>query len=228
MNLSVASSSTSPCRSSPTPVRRLASEGRICATFAFGPDRARDGVGRAVRAAAIAIESQGGRASIASGRGASTRPWIPRTSASASACLTMLRIVASRSSRTSTRTPTGRSRTWTRVAVTVTVPRPSGVPTEDSRSPRHARGDGEPAGIRSQDTRIKSPRVSRTQGPLWRLHVHAARGAHPWTPPRDSECHRRGCQRGCQFAPIGIGELTPRSPPLLAPRSGPRPLPAAA
>lgn len=49
-----------------------------------------------------------------------------------------------------------------------------------------------------QDTRINSPRVSRSPGRLGCVHLHPARGTRPQTPPRVSECHRRGCQRGCQ------------------------------
>ncbi len=57
---------------------------------------------------------------------------------------------------------------------------------------------GEPAGIRTQDTGIKSPWGRRPWGPLACYPFYLTHGSRPLTPPRRSECHRRGCQCGCQ------------------------------
>ncbi len=72
-----------------------------------------------------------------------------------------------------------------------------GEPFGDLQGPILSVDRGEPAGIRTQDTRIKSLSGQRSQGASGRLPVHAARGLHAWAPPHRTVVHRRGCQRGC-------------------------------
>ena len=76
-----------------------------------------------------------------------------------------------------------------------------------ARTPRES---GEPAGIRTQDTRIKSLCGERPPRHLVCVLVHCPPDARPSTPPRCSELHRRGCQRGCQpsptWTPINCGD----------------------
>ena len=71
-------------------------------------------------------------------------------------------------------------------------------PPDPSRSPIHEGNGGEPAGIRTQDTRIKSLAGWRSQGRLNTSGVHPARGRRAPGSPRRTDSHRRGCQRGCQ------------------------------
>ena len=72
-----------------------------------------------------------------------------------------------------------------------------GEPFGDLQEPILSVKAGEPAGIRTQDTRIKSLSGQCSQGASGRLPVHAARGLHAWAPPHRTVVHRRGCQRGC-------------------------------
>jgi hypothetical protein len=62
---------------------------------------------------------------------------------------------------------------------------------------------GEPGGIRTHDTRIKS--IGRRRPPRYSgaLHVAPSPAARPPTPCRVTECDCRGCQRGCQAASRG-------------------------
>jgi len=57
---------------------------------------------------------------------------------------------------------------------------------------------GEPAGIRTQDTRIKSVSGWRPWRRFGTVRLHPARGAHPWRPWGGAACHARGWQRGWQ------------------------------
>ena len=59
---------------------------------------------------------------------------------------------------------------------------------------------GEPAGIRTQDTRIKSPGARRPWSHLKAYGVHPVRGWRAPAPLHATEWYRRGCQRGCQVA----------------------------
>jgi len=81
---------------------------------------------------------------------------------------------------------------------------PSDGPRRALRRPQGARSTrefgGEPAGIRTQDTRIKSLPVRRPWRRLEPLCVRFPRGVGPWTPQGGTEGHGRGCHRGCQPA----------------------------
>src|SRR4051794_30325397 len=56
---------------------------------------------------------------------------------------------------------------------------------------------GEPAGIRTQDTRIKSLSESRPRGHLVAVDVYGRSHIGASAPLRAADLYRRGCQRGC-------------------------------
>ncbi len=83
--------------------------------------------------------------------------------------------------------------------------RPPPAPRNGLRKPILSVESGEPAGIRTQDTRIKSLSAERAQGRLEGYRVHLARRSCPRAPPRSADLHRRGCQRGCQVEMVNVG-----------------------
>ena len=107
------------------------------------------------------------------------------------------------------------------VAVNVAVKPPSRSSLTALKRPFRAWNGGEPAGIRTQDTRIKSLSGQRSRGAVERLAVHAARGARPWPPPIRQESTAvavnvavkvsLGCSRGELRDGIGI---IPRAGPV--------------
>ncbi len=96
------------------------------------------------------------------------------------------------------------------MAVSVAVKQPFEGPSDASTGPSHERNGGEPAGIRTQDTRIKSLPGRRPWRCLGRCGLHSARCRPSPGPWHGTAVHRRGCQRGCLRGSLPGGDPIPR------------------
>ncbi len=102
-----------------------------------------------------------------------------------------------------------------------------GEPFGDLQGPILSVDGGEPAGIRTQDTRIKSPPARRSSRRLAESWLHRTRERRSRCPRRRPASHRRGCQRGCQQR-NSLAAPSPRQTTTTARASAPAPRPSRA